>query len=226
MTERERQKKQGAPPVGLWLKVGPDLAIPELLRDLKQIFFVINASAYERNMHVLEVRGDPGDVEFRDKAAVLFEFARHNGIACIFRGDYQMAKDIGADGVLVNAPADIDGARKIFGEAGIVGLACGTSSEMAAAAHDAAADFVSFGAANGQLPGPEALRFWTILSDKPALVEGPLTNDYAAYYVQSGASFLDAGDYIWSHGKGVMQGAVNMLHAIDLALAEQREKKQ
>lgn len=220
------EKRKGAPPVGLWLKVGPDLAIPELLRDLKQIFFVINGSRYERNMHALEVRGQPDDPEFRDKAAVLFEFARHHGIACIFRGDHQTAKDIGADGVLVNVPEDIDKAREIFGVDGIIGLACGTSSEMAAAAHDAATDFVSFGAANGQLPAPEALRFWTLLSDKPALVEGPLTNDYCAYYVQAGAAFLDAGDYIWSHGKGVMQGTVNMLHAIDLALAEQREKKQ
>ena len=226
MSEKRPAKKKGAPPVGLWLKVGPDLAIPELLRDLKQIFFVINGSQYERNMHTLEVRGDADDPEFRDKAALLFEFARHNGIACIFRGDPQIAKDIGADGVLAASPVGIDEARKVFGADGIIGLACGTSSEMAAAAHDAGADFVSFGAANGQLPGPEALRFWTILSDKPALVEGPLTNDYAAYFVQAGASFLDAGDYIWSHGKGVMQGTVNMLHAIDLALAEQREKKQ
>ncbi|GEM_PF-2583203 len=41
--------------------------------------------------------------------------------------------------------------------------------------------------------------------------------------MQAGAGFIDAGDYIWSHEKGVMQGAVNMLHAIDLALADKNK---
>jgi thiamine-phosphate pyrophosphorylase len=232
MTKKSKGRKKGAPPVGLWLKVGPDLAMAELVRDLRQIFFVINGSAYERNMHALEVRGDPDDPEFKENARDLYEFAKANGMACIFRGEPAAARDLGADGVLVSAPGALTGARDIFGDDGIVGLHCGTSSELAAQAHDAGADFVAFGAANGQLPGPDALRFWnalrfwTILSDKPALVEGPLTNDYAAYFVQQGAAFLDAGDYIWSHGEGVMKGTVNMLHAIDLALEEQREKKQ
>jgi hypothetical protein len=226
MSARKPAGKKGAVPVGLWLKVGPDLAMAELVRDLRQIFFVINGSEYERNMHVLEVCGHAGDIEFREKAKALFEFGQRNGMACIFRGDAVIAKELGADGVLVAAPVDIPEARKIFGKKGIVGLACGTSSDLAAQAHDAEADFVSFGAANGQLPGPEALRFWAILSDKPALVEGPLTNDYCAYYVQAGAAFLDATDYIWSHGKGVMQGTVNMLHAVDLALEEQKKPQK
>ncbi len=220
------EKHKGAAPVGLWIKVGPDLAMAELVRDLKQIFFVINGSKYERNMHAFEVRGPAGDPEFREKAQALYEFAKANGMACIFRGDAQAAKELEADGVLVAALADIAEARKIFGGEGIVGLACGVSADMAAQAHDASADFVTFGAGSGKMPGPEALRFWSMLSDKPALIEGPLTNDYVAYYVQNGASFIDAGDYIWSHGKGVMQGTVNMLHAIDLALEEQHQAKK
>jgi hypothetical protein len=219
-------KRNGAPPVGLWLKIGPDIAVQEILRDLKQIFFVINGSKYERNMHVIEIVGHAGDPDFREKAELLFAFAHANGIASIFRGDPEAAKEMGAEGVLVSAVPDIDEARKVFGPKGIVGLYCGTSPDLAAQAHDAAADFVSFGMGEGKLPGPEALRFWAMLSDKPALIEGPVTNDYCAYYVQAGASFLDAGDYIWSHGKGVMQGTVNMLHAIDLALSEQQGKSQ
>jgi len=222
----EKDQKKGAAPVGLWIKVGPDLAMAELVRDLKQVFFVINGSKYERNMHAFEVRGPAGDPEFREKAQALYEFAQANGMACIFRGDAQAAKELGADGVLVAAPADIAAARRIFGEDGIVGLACGLSPDLAAQAHDAAADFVTFSSGEGKMPGPEALRFWSMLSDKPALVEGPLTNDYVAYYVQNGASFIDAGDYIWSHGRGVMQGTVNMLHAIDLALEERQQAKK
>ena len=63
--------------------------------------------------------------------------------------------------------------------------------------------------------------FW-MPSHAFAVIEGPVTNDYCAYYVESGAAFIDAGDYIWGHGKGVMQGTVNMLHAIDLALDDKK----
>lgn len=220
------ENRKGAPPVGLWIKVGPDLAMAELVRDLKQIFFVINGSKYERNMHAFEVQGNAGDSDFREKAQALYEFAKANGIACIFRGDAQTAKELDADGVLVAAPADIAAARKIFGDEGLVGLACGVSADLAAQAHDGGADFVTFGIGRDKMPAPDALRFWSMLSDKPALVEGPLTNDYVAFYVQNGASFIDAGDYIWSHAKGVMQGTVNMLHAIDLALEEQQQAKK
>lgn len=218
--------KKGAPWVGLWLKVGPDLALDVLMRDLRQIFHVINASGYEKNMHTLEISGPAADKDFREKAAFLFEIARAAGIACIYRGAPQDAKDMGADGVHVDSIEALKEGRALFGDEGIAGIHCGTSSEMAAAAHDADADFVSFGTKGPAMPSPDALRFWTMLSDKPALIEGPITNDYCDFWVKAGAGFIDAGDYIWSHGEGVMKGTVNMLYAIDLALEEQEKSVQ
>ncbi|HEY8192195.1 MAG TPA: thiamine phosphate synthase [Alphaproteobacteria bacterium] len=219
--------KKGAPPVGLWLKIGPDLAVDILLRDLRQIFHVINnGSAYEKNMHVLEIVGSADDKDFREKAALLFAIGRAAGMAGIYRGDPAVAKEMDADGVLVDSITAFGEARKLFGENGIVGIYCGTSQDMAAQAHDAGADFVSFGTGKAGFPSPDVLRFWTILSDKPALIEGAITNDYCAYWVQAGAAFIDAGDYIWSHGEGLMQGTVNMLYAIDLALEEQEKSVQ
>lgn len=222
----EKVVKKGAPPCGLWLRVGPDLAVEELLRDLQQVFHVINSSDYEKNMHTLEIHGDAGNAVFREKASLLFDFARGKGMACIYRGDPAAAKEMGADGVLVDSAALLAEGKSLFGDDGIAGLACGTSQEMAALAHDEGADFVSFGTGGPAFPPPDVLRFWTILSDKPALIEGPVDNDYAAYWVNAGAAFLDAGDYIWSHGKGVMQGTVNMLYAIDLAAGERESKVQ
>lgn len=219
----QNKKKTGAAPVGLWLRVGPDLAVEELLRDLKQIFFVINSSDYERNMHALEVFGDGADEDFRAKAALVIAFARHNGIAALYRGAPAIAKEIKADGVVLENLDDLIAARELFGEDGIIGLACSTSKELAAAAHDADLDFVTFGTGGSAFPNPEDLRFWTLLSDKPALIEGHITNDHVSYWVKAEAAFLDAGDYIWSHGKGVMQGTSNMLYAIDLALEEMKK---
>ncbi|MBI4031631.1 MAG: thiamine phosphate synthase [Proteobacteria bacterium] len=223
----EKAIKKGAPPVGLWLKVGPDLALDVLMRDLRQIFHVINnGSAYEKNMHTLEISGPAAEQDFRKKTALLFEIARAAGIACIYRGAPKDAKELGADGVHTDSIDSFRKGRELFGAEGIAGIHCGTSSEKAAAAHDADADFVSFGTKGPAMPPPDALRFWTMLSDKPALIEGPVTNDYCAFWVRAGAGFIDAGDYIWSHGEGVMKGTVNMLYAIDLALEEQKKSIQ
>lgn len=215
-------RKSGAPACGLWLRLGPDLAVDILSRDLKQIFFAINGSPYERNMHALEITGDAVDGSFAEAARHLYALARAGGIATIFRGDPQAAKDLGADGVLVADIAMLQQARAIFGDGGISGLACGLSKELSLAAYDAGADFITFGAAN-KMPDAELMKMWDILTDRPVVIEGPISNDYAAYYVQAGAGFIDAGTYIWNHAKGVMQGTVNMLHAIDLALETKPE---
>ncbi|MCB9988692.1 MAG: thiamine phosphate synthase [Rhodospirillales bacterium] len=236
-TSSQSTGKAGAPAVGLWLRVGPDLALEEVLRDLRQIFYVVNGSDYERNMHALEIFGNGKDQDFREKAALVCAFAKSNGVACIYRGVPSVAHEIDADGVLLETLDDMAAARELFGEEGIVGLACSVAAsrgekskeavkEQSCAAHDAGVDFVTFGTGGNVFPNPEDLRFWTILSDMPAVIEGHISNDHVAYWVQAGAAFIDAGDYIWSHGKGVMQGTVNMLHAIDLALDDQKTKGQ
>lgn len=216
-------KKTGAAPCGLWLRIGPDLAVEKLARDLKQIYLAINNSDYEKNMHTLEISGDASDEKFCDAAILLFAMAREKGIATIYRGDAQSAHQLEADGVLLKNPDDLKAAREIFGEDGILGLECSMSNEKAAAGYDAGVDFVTFGTDKNTMPDAEILKFWTMLTDLPAVIEGPVNNDYAAYYVEAGAAFIDAGDYIWSHGKGVMQGTVNMLHAIDLALEDKKK---
>ena len=178
-------------------------------------------------MHVLEITPAADTPEFREKAGLLLTLARHNGITCIMRGgDAQMAKDIGMDGILTLSKEELARGRGVFGDDAIVGLACGTSQEMTAWAHDEKADFASFGTGKGDLPPIESLRFWTILNDLPSVIEGPVNNDYAAFFIQAGAMFLDSGEYIFGHDKGIMQGTVNMLHAIDLALEAQSKSRQ
>ena len=215
--------RKGATSCGLWIRLGPDLALDVLVRDLKQIFFAINSSRYQRNMHALEISGDESDELFRKDAAALFEMARSAGIATILRGSAELAHEAGADGVLLSDLNEIEKARSLYGDDGIIGLACGLSNEDAAAAYDADVDFVSFGTGKNTMPDAEILKFWTMLTDLPAVIEGPVTNDYAAYYVQAGAGFIDCGGYIWSHGKGVMQSTVNMMHAIDVAIDKQQK---
>lgn len=220
-----KDSKQSAPSVGLYLKVGPALEMDMLTRDLKQVFFTINSSDYARNMHALEITGtQDDDPEFVEKAQALCQYAVMNGIVPVYRGHPDMARAIGAEGVLLLDLAHISLAKELFGETGVIGYHCGIENEEAAAAYDAGVDFVCFGLGEGKMPAADVLKFWTMLTDLPAVVEGNISNDYAAYYVEAGAGFIDSTDYIWSHPKGVMQGTVNMMHAIDLALAAQSEK--
>lgn len=212
---------KGAPPCGLWLRAGPVLAPEILLRDLNQIFYVINRSPYEKNMHALELTGDADDPAFREGAQAVFAFARSKGIVPVFRGRAQDAQSLGAEGVLLQDAAQVAAAKALADDTWIVGVACGLSQQASLAAYDAGADFVTFGTAE-KMPSADIMKMWTILTDRPAVVEGPVDNDHCAYYVAAGAGFIDAGAYIWSHAKGVMQGTVNMLHAIDLALEDKK----
>lgn len=227
ISTEEKYMKSGAPPVGLWIRLGlAELAAPApaLEHDLKKIFYVINASPYEKNMHALEITGQ-AIAQFPQRAATLFTLAQQNGIATIGRGDWALAQKAGADGVLVEDITALPLAREAFGEDGIVGVMC-DSQKKAAVAHDASVDFISLGTGKSDsFPSLEVLRFWVILSDKPALIEGPITNDNAGFFVKAGATFLDSAEYIFTHKKGVMQGTVNLLHAIDLALADQSDQK-
>lgn len=213
-------KKEGASPVGLYIKLGPDYAMDILTKDLKQIALVINHDKHERNMHALEIAVNEDDPEFKEKALALSGFGKHNGLAVILRGHPELAKEIEAEGVLLEDWSLLETARAVFGDDGIIGLYCENDPDKAAAAFDADVDFVSFGMVKGGLPAVEALKFWNMLTPRPAVVEGPITNDHVNYYIENGAAFLSAADYIWSHSKGVMQGTVNMLHAIELALEE------
>ncbi len=209
--------KQGAPACGLYLRIDGDPDMQQAITALRQAGMVINRSEYERNMHVVELQA--GEGEARDKAAALAELAKLQGMTSIVRGDAGTAQLIGADGVLLRAPDEISAARALLGEAAIIGVSCGLDRSMAQRMKEAGVDFVGFGLADQKiLPPHDLIGWWSTLSDIPALAEGPVDNDSTGVLVRAGASFLDCWAYIAGHPKGVLQGTVNMLYAVDLAL--------
>ena len=126
-----------------------------------------------------------------------------------------------ADGVLLEPGGDIAAARAIVGDAAIVGLRCVQDRAAAELAVRAGVDYVSFSApVGGRLIAPDILSWWSTATDIPALIEGAITNDDCGAYVRAGAAFIESGDYVLNHPKGVLQGAVDMLYAIDLALGD------
>lgn len=202
-------QKKGAPTAGLYF-ICRLSEFSKQLQQLRQIFMAINRSAYEKNMHVVEiVAGDgKGLQDFID-------LVQGSGLVALVRGDVSLAVAADADGVMLEPGGDILAARKALGEEGIVGLRCGKDFLQAEKALDAEVDFVAFSAEGGV----DICARWAAKTEKPCVIEGSLSNDNCAGFVVSGATFVNATDYIFGHKKGVMQGTVNMLYAIDLASA-------
>jgi len=218
-----KERKEGAPACGLYLRIVDDKPFEEAFPALREATFVINRSAYEKNLHVLEVGGDPADPESIQRLEALVLAGKHDGLVVIVREHAALASQTQADGVLLDNPEDIAPAREMLGPDAIIGLRCGLSRHTAEKAIDADADYVSFasGGRGDVLPPESLILWWGTRSEIPALVEGHLTNDDCARYVHAGATFLEGTDYVWSHPKGIKQGAVDMLYAIELALDSQ-----
>lgn len=218
-----KERKEGAPACGLYLRIVDDKPFEEAFPALREATFVINRSAYEKNLHVLEVGGDPADTDSVDRLNALVLAGKHDGLVVIVREHAALASQAQADGVLLDNPEDIAPARELLGPDAIIGLRCGLSRHTAEKAMNAGADYVSFasGGRGDVLPPESLILWWGAGSETPALVEGSLTNDDCARYVRAGATFLEGTDYVWNHPQGIKQGTVDMLYAIELALDSQ-----
>jgi hypothetical protein len=221
--KKAKEKKQGAPQAGLYLRIEDNVPFEDAFRALREAAFVINRSAYEKNLHVLEVGGDPLDVESTDRLKALVLGGKQNGLVVIVRAHAGLAFAVEADGVMLEKAEDVENARAVMGEEAIIGLRCGLSRQAAEAAEaQGLVDYVSFAAVASHILPPESLiGWWSTRSDVPALVEGKFTNDDCGRYVRAGVTFIDGSDYVWNHPKGVKQGTVDMLYAIDLAMEKQ-----
>lgn len=213
------EKTQTAPVCGLYLKVPDDQPVGTILPKLRQAAMVMNRSAHGKNMHAFELGANPDDPESITRLEALVEILQLQGMIALVRGDFKLARAAGADGVTLDSGSSIGMARDYLGEKAIISVRCGDSVDLAAQAIENSADIVTFGTGKS-MPSPVTVAKWA-MQDAPCMVEGPVTNDDCARYVQAGALFVDATDYVWNHPKGVMQGVVNMMHAIDLA-AESR----
>lgn len=224
--EGKKGRVQGAPTCGLYVVTPPGFTPEDIMPKFRHLFYVANRSGYEKNMHVVEVAHEAGVPEFPERAGPVIALARGAGFVTIIRGKGEAAARIAqvveADGVLLDELDDIAPVRALLGPDAIIGLRCGLSPERADEARAAGADYVSFGYPDrSQLPPEDIVKLWAWSADTPVLVEGPLTNDDIDDFVKAGATFFDAGHYIFGHAEGIMQGTVNMLYAIDLALGIQ-----
>lgn len=219
MTAASPAPRPSAPPCGLYIRITDDFVFEAIVARLRQLFSVATRSAYEKNMHVIELPGYADSADRAEEIKGLITLIQQNGFVAILRRDIAKTAEWKADGVLLESVNDIDIAREALGPDIILGVNARTSQFVAEKALDAGVDYVIFGAAGKmQLPPADIISWWSARTDVPCLAAGPITNDDCAAFVHAGATFIDATAYILNHPDGVTQGAANMLYAIDLAL--------
>lgn len=218
--------QKGAPQCGLYLILPENWMEEIFLTQLKGLFRAINASPYEKNSHVIELREGkrPYNQEQIDIIRAMAELTKSQGVIFVVGNDVDLAKSVVADGVLLFDANDIPHARDVMGDDAIVGLRCGTSRRMAAAALESGADYVSFYDDAGGYIDPSIIQWWRLKTDNPCLVEGRTTANDCGFYVESGVDFIDASHYVFGHPDGVMQGIVNMADAINETLMGNKRK--
>lgn len=204
--------QKGAPDCGLYIRIPDQFEIQDLIIKLQQIFTVAKRSKYEKNLHVLEFPARIASPDSEDHIKALVEYTQKNGFVAILRNDAVMAQTVNADGVILDDAKDVPSARALIGGERIIGLRCGSDKNLAERGIEQGIDYISLTTSS------TLISWWATKSELPAVAQGSISNDDCATFVRAGATFIDSSDYILSHPKGVMQGTVDMLYAIDLAL--------
>lgn len=204
------------PPCGLYLRIEASPDLTQVVPSIRQATLVMNRSAYEQNMHIMEI--DTSKVTMPEVVQGLIQLVKNEGVVALLRSNAQMALDLDADGVLTYTLDELKAARALLPEEKIVGLSCTFDRDLATQAIEAGADYVVFSDPKGiDIQAIPFFNWWSTMTDVPAVAQGGITNDNASTYVKAGVTFLDCSDYVWKHTEGIKQGVVNMLYAIDLA---------
>lgn len=154
------------------------------------------------------LRGGARLVQYRDKSAqgarrerealALRTLCEAHGARLIINDDVLLARAAGAHGVhLGQTDMPIGQARALLGARAIIGITCHDRLDLAAAAQQAGADYVAFGAVYPSPTKPGAVRAPLMLFDQarecldiPVCAIGGLDADNAAAVVRAGADMV------------------------------------
>ena len=197
--------KSGSPPCGIYVRIDDYSDMTDVITKLRQMALVINrASGYEKNMCVVELAFDKDATE---QMKDLITIIQAEGMVAIITGGWLD----GADGALLADHKVIEETRAALGEEAIIGLICQTRAQGEIAI-EKRVDYAVLPA------DPAMLGWWRSKTDKLSLASGKgITNSNCGNLARAGADLVDVTEYVFNHEKGVMQGTVNILHALDMA---------
>jgi thiamine-phosphate pyrophosphorylase len=172
---------------------------------------------------------DVEDDALKHAIDILRPVAQSRDVAFLINDRPDLAVAHGCDGAHVGqTDTSAAVARKILGKL-TLGVTCHDSRDLAIEAAEAGADYVAFGAffptASKEATTPadiETLRWWTELTELPAVAIGGITAENCAPLVQAGADFLAVIGAIWNHPEGPEAGVRALNAAIAAASGESK----
>ncbi len=197
--------KDGSPTCGIYVRIDNFSNMLDAIGWVRKLAFTINrGSGYDRNMAVVELVCSQDNT---DKVRDLIPIIKDNGLVAIVSGS---CNPLGGDGVFIDKVDDsLSSLREALGNDAIIGTAC-IDKTQAEAAIKAGVDFVDL------MADPSLISWFASKSDIICLASGgTITADNCGMLAHAGAGLIDVSDYILNHKKGIAQGTVNILHAIE-----------
>lgn len=153
---------------------------------------------------------DVSDADVLRIGAALKPIIQAADAAFILNDRPDLAAKLDADGVHVGqSDASFAEARAALGRDRIVGVTCHDSRDLAYAAAEAGADYVTFGAfypTGTKEPShwaePELLEIWQETMETPCVAIGGITVENAEPLVRAGADFLAVSAGVWAYPEG------------------------
>ena len=167
---------------------------------------------------------DADNDTIREAIEKLMPVCHASDVAFVVNDRPDLAAECGADGAHIGADdGKFGNARRLLGDAAILGVSCYNSRHAAIEAGEAGADYVAFGAfyqTQSKMPRsratPEILEWWHQLSIVQSVAIGGSTAENCAPLVRAGADFLAVIAAVWDHPDGPGAG----VKAINDAIAE------
>ncbi len=167
---------------------------------------------------------DTDNDTIREAIEKLMPVCHASDVAFVVNDRPDLAAECGADGAHIGADdGKFGNARRLLGDAAILGVSCYNSRHAAIEAGEAGADYVAFGAfyqTQSKMPRsratPEILEWWHQLSIVQSVAIGGITAENCAPLVRAGADFLAVIAAVWDHPDGPGAG----VKAINDAIAE------
>lgn len=198
--------KNGSPPCGIYVRIDDFSNMLDVIGQVRKLAFTINrGSGYERNMTVVEVVYTEENAE---RANDIIPIIKDNGLVAIVSGTFN---PMNGDGLLLDKNSDIQTTRNALGDDAIIGIICNDK--------DTAEEAISLGADYVCLPAdPALITRISAAQDVICLARGKnITSTNCGALAHAGAGLVDVSDYIWNHEKDIMQGTVNIMHALETA---------
>lgn len=162
------------------------------------------------------------DQEVKNISRELKKICHANSCLFLLNDFYEIALDIGADGVHLGAEdGSILSARNKSPKNFMIGASCYDSRDLAVLAEEQGADYLSFGAffssntkkSRGN-PSLEILEWSKAWLSLPIVAIGGITDQNCDSIVKSGADFLSVISYVWDHPQGEKIALQNLHQAI------------